>query len=520
MSRMGIGRLSLVGVCLAVAACGSKETPSDSSSSGGSGGASGSPSGGASQGGTGQGGTGQSGSSGSGQGGSGASTTGGSSTGGEAGESGSSGASGSGGTDPDGGTGGAGSGAGGTAGASGGAGGSTSGGAGTGGKSGGVPTFMTRTLAMDHVAEGADAADIDGDGVIDLVAGPRWYKGPGFELGGTVMANPPTFTRDQYSTFFLTFADDVNGDGRPDVIAIGDAGGGNGSGTPNAYWYQNPGAGNFTQAWTKTAVYGSLVSNESPNYVNLLGDAKKELVFMTNNTAGYARPGSSATAAWTYTSVAMASFGTPYVHGLGVGDIDGDGLNDIVERTGWWRQTSAAMWERHAFEFWSGSTSGRPSNWGGAQMPIFDVDGDGDADVVSTLAAHRYGISWFERTGTGASITFTAHAITPAMAGMDAFSQAHSMVATDVNGDGLTDLIAGKRYYAHPSTNADPGTTEPPVIYWFELERSGTTATFVPHLIHSDSGAGCNFIARDLTGDGKVDIFTTNKRGTFLHVQQ
>jgi hypothetical protein len=88
---------------------------------------------------------------------------------------------------------------------------------------------------MDHVAEGADAGDIDGDGVLDLVAGPRWYKGPGFALGGTIIASPPTFTRDQYSTFFLTFVDDVNGDTRPDVLAIGDAGGGNGSGTPNAY---------------------------------------------------------------------------------------------------------------------------------------------------------------------------------------------------------------------------------------------------------------------------------------------
>ena len=55
------------------------------------------------------------------------------------------------------------------------------------------------------------------------------------------MANPPTFTMDQYSTFFLTFVDDVNGDGRPDVIAVGDAGGGNGSGNPNAFWYANPG---------------------------------------------------------------------------------------------------------------------------------------------------------------------------------------------------------------------------------------------------------------------------------------
>jgi hypothetical protein len=379
---------------------------------------------------------------------------------------------------------------------------------------------MTRTLAMDNVAEGADAGDIDGDGVVDLVAGPRWYKGPGFALGGTVIANPPTFTRDQYSTFFLTFVDDVNGDGRPDVIAVGDAGGANGTGTPNAFWYQNPGPANLAQPWAKTAIYSGLVANESPGYLNLLGDAKKELVFMTDQRMGYARPGASATAPWTFTAVTGTGFGTPYVHGLGAGDIDGDGLGDLVERTGWWRQTSGATWEQHTYDFGSGLTGTRPSNWGGAQMQIYDVDGDGDADVVTALAAHRYGLSWFEHTGTGAATTFTPHAILPSAAEAGNFSQLHALVAADVNGDGLTDVIAGKRYYAHPSSNADPGTTDPPVLYWFELVRSGATATFVPHLIHEDSGAGCNFVARDLTGDGKVDIFTTNKRGTFLHVQQ
>jgi len=92
--------------------------------------------------------------------------------------------------------------------------------------------------------------------------------------------------------------------------------------------------------------------------------------------------------------------------------------------------------------------------------------------------------------------------------------------AADLDNDGKAELVAGKRYYAHPSTNADPGTTDPAVLSWFELQRGAGGATFVQHVIHSDSGAGCNFVARDLTGDGKVDIFTTNKRGTFLHVQQ
>lgn len=382
--------------------------------------------------------------------------------------------------------------------------------------SGGVPSFVTRTLAMDHVAEGADSGDIDGDGVIDLVAGPRWYKGPDFSLGGTLVANPPTFTRDQYSTFFLTFVGDVDGDARPDVIAVGDAGGGNGSGTPNAHWYRNPGPQSLGQPWTKTALYDGLVANESPAYHDLIGDAGKELVFMTERRAGYARPGASAAATWTFTALTPDAFNTPYVHGLGVGDIDGDGLRDIVERSGWWRQTSGTPWQRHEVDFGMAP----PSNWGGAQMQVLDVDGDGDADVVSALAAHGYGISWFEQQGTGSARTFVPHVILPAVEGGDSFSQPHAMVAADVNGDGLTDIISGKRYYAHPSSNPDPGTSDPPVLYWFELQRSGGSASFTPHLIHADSGVGCSFVAQDLTGDGKLDIFTTSKRGTFLHVQQ
>lgn len=413
-------------------------------------------------------------------------------------------------------------GAGGSAGTGGAAGGSTgAGGGGTGGADAPAVTFVTRRLSMQHYAEGADVGDINGDGALDLVAGPIWYAGPTFNVGGTLMPNPPTFPMDQYSTFFLTFVDDVNADGRPDVLAIGDAGLQVGAGANiNAVWYENPGPANLAQPWTRRPIYGAFVSNESPAYLNLTGDDKRELVFMTNGQLGYARPAADPTAAWTFTSISTNMFGTPYVHGLGVGDVDGDRLPDVVERSGWWRQAAGATFTRNAFDFGMGLPQTRPGNWGGSQMYVFDVDGDGDNDVVTVLAAHQYGLSWFEHQGTGAAATFVPHAILPATAAAGNFSQLHATVVADVNGDGLPDIITGKRYYAHPSTNPDPGTTDPPVIAWFELRRAAGGATFVQHVIDSDSGVGCNFVARDVTGDGKVDIFATNKHGTFLHVQQ
>jgi len=395
------------------------------------------------------------------------------------------------------------------------------GGTGTAGSAGSptgwTPTFQTMTLSSDHYAEGADVGDINDDGVLDLVAGPIWYAGPDFTVGGQLFDPVPTFTRDQYSTFFLTFVADLDGDDLPDVIGVGDAGGGNGSGTPNAYWYKNPGPANLGDDWVKTPIYGGLVSNESPIFDDLLGTSAKELVFMTNQRLGYAVPGASATAAWTFQQLSNTSFGTPYVHGLGVGDVNGDGRRDVVERSGWWEQpASGTTWTQHEVDFGEPLGSGRPNNWGGAQMAVYDVDGDGDSDIVTALAAHRYGLYWYEQVDAD---TFTPHEILPTSATATSISQLHSLATADMNGDGLLDVVAGKRYYAHPSSNADPGTNEPPLIQWFELGRDGGV-TFTPHTIHDDSGAGCNFVVLDVTGEGKPDVFTTNKRGTFLHAQR
>lgn len=369
-------------------------------------------------------------------------------------------------------------------------------------------TFTTRTLETAFFAEGATAGDLNRDGAPDLIAGPLWYEGPTFAVRHAI-ADAPSFDVESYSRFFLTFVDDVDGDGWLDVLAVASPNGEMWMGDPNTYWYANPGESNDGAPWERHLVVDGPVSNESPAFTDLSGDGAADLVFMTAQTLGYAVRGDDPTAPWRYTAISDARFATPYVHGLGVGDLNGDERPDIVEKTGWWEQpASGETWPRHDFDFTLGGQ-------GGAQMLVMDVNGDQRADVVTSLNAHGYGLAWFEQVAPG---TFTSHLLLPQEPSPDNVSQLHALAAADFNGDGLTDFATGKRYLAHPSATPDPGSDEPQSLYWFELVRASET-TFVPHLIHSSSGVGCSFVATDISGDGKPDLFTTNKRGTFVHTQ-
>ena len=197
-----------------------------------------------------------------------------------------------------------------------------------------------------------------------------------------------------------------------------------------------------------------------------------------------------------------------FSHGLGVGDVNGDGRNDVICTGGWWEQPAQVdgktPWKFH------------PANLGDACADMFalDMDGDGKNDIVCS-SAHNFGMWWFQqKPGKEGNPEFVRHDLFPRL-----ISQTHALHYVDINGDGQKDLVTGKRWWAHgPKGDADPNT--PPVLTWFEGKRGKDgLLQFIPHQIDGDSGIGTQFVVADFNGDGKPDIVVSNKKGVFVFEQ-
>ena len=316
-------------------------------------------------------------------------------------------------------------------------------------------------------------------------------------------------TQNKYSDNFFGFTRDFNNDGWEDLLVIGFPG-------QWTAWFENPQGAD--RHWTKHIVW-RITDNESPTFADLTGDGKPELVCSSGGRYGYAAPDwADATAPWKWHPISPNRGYQRFTHGMGIGDINGDARADLIEKDGWWEQPADLKddpeWTFHPVAF----------NGGGAQMHVLDVNGDGLNDVITSQAAHGYGLAWHQQSRAGTETKFVPHVFMnkePAENKYGArFGELHAVELADINGDGLKDIVTGKRFWSH-GAGGDTSSEVPSPLYWFELKRAPDGAVdWLPHLVDGESGVGTQVVVDDWNGDKRPDIVVANKRGAFAFTHQ
>ena len=350
------------------------------------------------------------------------------------------------------------------------------------------PRFCTHTINATSEFAACAAIDVNEDGKLDVVSGGFWYEAPSWKQH---FLRDVEFIRgrfDDYSHLPI----DVNGDNRVDYVSANYR-------SQSIYWVENAGA--EATPWKKHVV-DEPGPMETAIMVDVDGDGRNDVLPNGTKFAAWwevippAEAGAKPT--WVRHDLPIEIAG----HGVGFGDVNGDGRGDIVGARGWLEAPEdrrAGRWVFHR-EFSLDSDCSIP-------MLVVDVDRDGDSDLVWGRG-HKFGVYWLEQRQADGERQWLRHTID------SEWSQGHSAYWADMNGDGQEDLVTGKRYLGHDGK--DPGAYDPLVFYWYEFSTETRSWTRHPISVGERVGTGLDLKIIDIDSDGDLDVITSDKSGVYL----
>jgi len=360
-------------------------------------------------------------------------------------------------------------------------------------KKGPGPIVFTKKQIASESFEAVGVFDVNNDKVPDIVSGAFWYEGPEYVKRHYI---GPVNRVGEYWDDFSTVPLDINGDGFIDFITGGWFG-------KKIVWKENPGNNN---EW-KLHDIAETGNVETTRAWDIDGDGVPEIIPNTPND-----PLVVYRLVRDAQGKGMGKFDRYKItdkiekqgHGLGCGDINGDGRADLIINNGWVESPANPYKEPWTFhpEF----------NLGTSSVPIIiaDVNKDGLNDLI-VGQAHDYGLDWYEQRKdkkTNVS-SWIKHSIDPFN------SQFHVMQWVDLDGDGQEELLTGKRYRAH--NDGDPGAYDPVGIYYYKWNGESFTKQIISYGSFGEGkGIGIYFSVSDLTGSGRKDIIVAGKDGLYI----